>query len=58
MQLFIVKVVVHCSVTTSGFANVIDNPGQWTVTSVPIPPALWFFCAGLPGLAGVARQES
>lgn len=28
------------------------------VSSVPVPPAVWLFLSGLPGLAGVARRRA
>jgi len=34
-----------------------DQPGVWTMTAVPIPPALWLFGSGLLGLIGIARRK-
>jgi hypothetical protein len=38
-------------------ASVSNNRGTWSVSAVPIPPALWLFGCGLLGLVGIARRR-
>ena len=53
----------YCTRFTSGscsytaVALVDDNPGTWSVATVPLPAAVWLFGSGLLGLVGVAGQR-
>lgn len=38
-------------------ANTVFNHGTWSVSAVPIPPALYLFGSGLLGLVGMARRK-
>ena len=38
-------------------AGQVNTVGTWTVTTVPIPPALWLFGSGLLGLVGISRRK-
>jgi len=38
-------------------ASVTNNRGTWTVSAVPVPPALWLFGSGLLGLVGISRRK-
>ena len=31
--------------------------GEFSITAVPIPAAVWLFGSGLPGLSGIARRK-
>lgn len=39
-------------------AYVPENQGAWSVSSVPLPAAVWLFGSGLIGLAGIARRKN
>jgi hypothetical protein len=43
--------------TFTGIANVVSNPGSWTMTVVPVPAAAWLFMSGLGLLIGVGRRS-
>jgi hypothetical protein len=48
------------SATTCNYnsqANVSDNPGTWTVSTVPVPAAAWLFGSGLLSLLGTAGRR-
>lgn len=39
------------------FGTILDLPGLWTTSEVPIPATAWLFGSGLLGLFGVARRK-
>lgn len=47
-----------CSGGQQDNASVNGNPGTWTVSTVPIPAAVWLFGSGLLGLVGLARRKT
>lgn len=47
------RVLVNSGITPDQTAFL----GHWLVMPVPLPPALWLFCAGLLGLLGSARTK-
>jgi hypothetical protein len=50
------------SLTNAGISRCVTNGGQCysltTISSVPVPPALWLFGSGLLGLIGLARRRA
>ena len=46
-----------CQVWLVDYGSNTNNPGIWTVSSVPIPAAIWLFGPGLLGLIGIARRK-
>lgn len=44
-------------IDTNFDARVSGNYGTWSVSSVPIPAAVWLFSSGLLGLVGMARRK-
>ena len=44
-----------CSNTT--YAELLDSTGSWTMTTVPLPAAVWLFGTGLLGLIGIGRKR-
>jgi hypothetical protein len=45
------------TINEHGSALTNINPGSWTVSTVPTPPALYLFGSGLIGLIGIARRK-
>lgn len=43
---------------TTALSGLVSHTGLAYISSVPIPPALWLFCSGLIGLAGLARCKT
>lgn len=37
--------------------SIINNPGVWSVSVVPVPAAIWLFGSGLLGLIGFTRHR-
>ena len=43
--------------TDAEYGDITFSPGTWTVSSVPIPSAVWLFGSGILGLVGVSRRK-
>ena len=43
--------------TDAEYGEIKSSPGTWTVSSVPIPSAIWLFGSGLLGLIGIAKHK-
>jgi hypothetical protein len=40
------------------FGSNTNNPGTWSLSTVPVPAAAWLFGSGLLGLVGIARKKT
>ena len=47
----------ECAVFNTSGGEIINEPGRWVISAVPVPAAVWLFGSGLLGLIGVARRK-